>query len=327
MRIVVTLKRDAVAKVVLNNLYKHTQLQTTFGVNDAGHRRRASRERCGSTRSCHALRQPPDRGHRPAHPVPVAQGRGARPHPARPTSRPSTQLDAVIAADPELGVGGGGPHRADGSCSTSTRSRPSAILDLQLRRLAALERQRIHRRRLPRSKREINDYNDILARPERQLQHHPRGARRDRRASYGDPRRTRLVPLRRRHVSMEDLIAAGGRRRHDHAYRLRQADQDRSVPGPTPRWQGRARRERCKTDDLVAHFFVCSTHDWILFFTNKGRVYRTKTYDLPEANRNARGQHVANLLAFQPDETDCRSHHDQELRGGAVPGAGDQARA
>ena len=58
-----------------------------------------------------------------------------------------------------------------------------------------------------------------------------------------------------------------------------------------------------KTDDLVAHFFVCSTHDWILFFTNKGRVYRTKTYELPEANRNARGQHVANLLAFQPDET------------------------
>ncbi len=58
-----------------------------------------------------------------------------------------------------------------------------------------------------------------------------------------------------------------------------------------------------KTDDIVAHFFVSSTHDWILFFTNKGRVYRAKAYELPEANRNARGQHVANLLAFQPDET------------------------
>ena len=57
-----------------------------------------------------------------------------------------------------------------------------------------------------------------------------------------------------------------------------------------------------KQDDIVAHFFVCSTHDWILFFTNKGRVYRAKAYELPEANRNARGQHVANLLAFQPDE-------------------------
>jgi DNA gyrase subunit A len=58
-----------------------------------------------------------------------------------------------------------------------------------------------------------------------------------------------------------------------------------------------------RTDDIVEHFFVTSTHDWILFFTNKGRVYRTKAYELPEANRNARGQHVANLLAFQPDET------------------------
>ena len=57
-----------------------------------------------------------------------------------------------------------------------------------------------------------------------------------------------------------------------------------------------------RTDDLIAHFFVSSTHDWILFFTNKGRVYRAKAYELPEANRNARGQHVANLLAFQPDE-------------------------
>src|SRR5205814_5069667 len=57
-----------------------------------------------------------------------------------------------------------------------------------------------------------------------------------------------------------------------------------------------------KQDDIVAHFFVCSTHDWILFFTNKGRVYRAKAYELPEASRNARGQHVANLLAFQPEE-------------------------
>ena len=57
-----------------------------------------------------------------------------------------------------------------------------------------------------------------------------------------------------------------------------------------------------KQDDIVAHFFVCSTHDWILFFTNKGRVYRPKAYDLPEATARARGQHVANLLAFQPEE-------------------------
>ena len=68
-----------------------------------------------------------------------------------------------------------------------------------------------------------------------------------------------------------------------------------------------------KQDDIVAHFFVCSTHDWILFFTNKGRVYRAKAYELPESNRNARGQHVANLLAFQPDEQHRAGHADRRL--------------
>src|SRR5581483_6433367 len=58
-----------------------------------------------------------------------------------------------------------------------------------------------------------------------------------------------------------------------------------------------------RSDDIVDHFFVTSTHHWLLFFTNKGRVYRAKGYELPEAGRDARGQHVANMLAFQPDET------------------------
>ena len=82
-----------------------------------------------------------------------------------------------------------------------------------------------------------------------------------------------------------------------------------------------------RQDDIVSHFFVCSTHDWILFFTNKGRVYRAKAYELPEANRIARGQHVANLLAFQPDEQIAQVIEIRELRGRAVPGAGHQERA
>ena len=176
----------------------------------------------------------------------------------------------------------------------------TAILDMQLRRLAALERQKII---------------DELAEIELEIadsQGHPgqaRAAAADHLATssprsstkYGDDRRTRIVPYDG-DVSMEDLIAARGRGRHHHPDRVRQAHQDRPLPLAAARRQGRRRARTLKQDDIVGHFFVCSTHDWILFFTNKGRVYRAKAYELPEANRIARGQHVANLLAFQPDE-------------------------
>ena len=82
----------------------------------------------------------------------------------------------------------------------------------------------------------------------------------------------------------------------------------------------------CAQDDIVEHFFVTTTHHWILFFTNKGRVYRAKAYELPDAGRDARGQHVANLLAFQPDEQIAQVIDLQGLRGRAVPGARHHAR-
>ena len=116
---------------------------------------------------------------------------------------------------------------------------------------------------------------------------------------YGDDRRAQFV-ANDGDVSMEDLIAGGGRRHH-HAHRVRQADEERPLPLAAPRRKG-VMGAQLKQDDIVDHFFVGSTHDWILFFTNKGRVYRSKAYELPEANRTARGQHVANILAFQPDE-------------------------
>jgi DNA gyrase subunit A len=145
----------------------------------------------------------------------------------------------------------------------------------------------------------IADLRDILAKPERQ-----RAIIRDELTEavekHGDDRRTRLVPYDG-DVSVEDLIAVEevvvtitrtgyAKRTKTDLYRA----QRRGGKGV----QGAA----LKQDDVVAHFFVSSTHDWLLFFTNKGRVYRAKAYELPEANRNARGQHVANLLAFQPDE-------------------------
>ncbi len=174
-----------------------------------------------------------------------------------------------------------------------------AILDLQLRRLAALERLRIQEEAAE-IEAKIADFRDILDKPGRQRQI-IRDELNEIVDKYGNERRTRLIPYDG-DMSMEDLIAA-----EDVVVTITRTGYAKRTKTDLYRAQRRGGKgvqgAALKTDDLVAHFFVCSTHDWILFFTNKGRVYRTKTYDLPEANRNARGQHVANLLAFQPDET------------------------
>jgi DNA gyrase subunit A len=174
----------------------------------------------------------------------------------------------------------------------------NAILDLQLRRLAAMERQRIIDEAAE-IETEIADLNDILAKPGRQ-----RTIIRDEMNEivdrYGDERRTRLIPYDG-DVSIEDLIAD-----EDVVITITRTGYAKRTKTDLYRAQRRGGRgvqgAALRTDDIVEHFFVTSTHDWILFFTNKGRVYRTKAYELPEANRAARGQHVANLLAFQPDE-------------------------
>ena len=175
----------------------------------------------------------------------------------------------------------------------------TAILDMQLRRLAALERQKIIDE-LAAIERMIADLQATSwPRPERQ-----RRSSRDELTEavdkYGDDRRTRLVPYDG-DVSIEDLIAV-----EDVVVTITRTGYAKRTKTDLYRAQRRGGKgvqgAALKQDDIVAHFFVCSTHDWILFFTNKGRVYRAKAYELPEANRNARGQHVANLLAFQPDE-------------------------
>jgi DNA gyrase subunit A len=173
-----------------------------------------------------------------------------------------------------------------------------AILDMQLRRLAALERQKIVDD-LAKIEAEIADLEDILAKPERQ-----RAIVRDELKEiadkYGDDRRTRIVAADGE-VSDEDLIA-----REDVVVTITETGYAKRTKTDLYRSQKRGGKgvqgAGLKQDDIVNHFFVCSTHDWILFFTTQGRVYRAKAYDLPEASRTARGQHVANLLAFQPEE-------------------------
>jgi DNA gyrase subunit A len=296
MRIVVTLKRDAVAKVVLNNLFKHTQLQTTFGANMLAIVDGVPR----------TLRLDQFISHYVEHQVEVIVRRTqfrlrkaeARAHILRAYLKALDQLDAVIALirnSPSADEARGGLMQL----LTVDELQATAILDLQLRRLAALERQRIMDEAAE-IEAQIADLNDILARPGRQRQI-IRDEMNEIVAKFGDDRRTRLVPYEG-DVSMEDLIA-----QEDVVVTITRTGYAKRTKTDLYRAQRRGGKgvqgAALKTDDIVEHFFVSSTHDWILFFTNKGRVYRAKAYELPEANRNARGQHVANLLAFQPDET------------------------
>jgi len=296
MRIVVTLKRDAVAKVVLNNLYKHTQLQTTFGVTML-----AIVDGVPRTLSLDQIVR-----YYIEHQVEVIVRRTQyrlrkaeeRAHILRAYLKALDALDAVIAL---IRNSPAAEQAKTGLMELLAidEIQATAILDLQLRRLAALERLRIQEEAAE-IEAKIADFQDILAKPGRQ-----RTIIRDELteivAKYGNERRTRLVPYDG-DMSMEDLIAA-----EDVVVTITRTGYAKRTKTDLYRSQRRGGRgvqgAGLKADDIVAHFFVCSTHDWILFFTNKGRVYRTKAYDLPEANRNARGQHVANLLAFQPDET------------------------
>jgi DNA gyrase subunit A len=295
MRIVVTLKRDAVAKVVLNNLYKHTQLQHTFGVNMVSLVDGVPRTlRLDQMIRLYVKHQIEVIVRRTRYRLRKAEERA---HVLRGLVKALDQLDEVIAlirrspTVEEARIGLIELLEVD-------EIQANAILEMQLRRLAALERQKIVDQ-LAEIELEIADLQDILAKPERQ-----RTIVRDELmeivGKYGDDRRTRILPFDG-DVSMEDLIAVEDVvvtiTRTGYAKRTK-TDLYRSQKRGGKGVQGAA----LKQDDIIAHFFVCSTHDWILFFTNMGRVYRAKAYELPEANRNARGQHVANLLAFQPGE-------------------------
>jgi DNA gyrase subunit A len=295
MRIVFVLKRDAIPKVVLNNLYKHTQLQETFGANMLALVDGVPR----TLNLAQFIR------HYVAHQIEVIQRRTAyrlrkaeeRAHILRGYVKALDMLDEVIALIRRS------PTAEEARTGLMQllevdEVQATAILDLQLRRLAALERQKIIDE-LAEIELKIADLKDILAKPERQ-----RKIVSDELAAfvekYGDDRRTVIVPFDGE-VSMEDLIA-----REDVVVTITRTGYAKRTRSDLYRSQRRGGKgvsgAALRPDDIVSHFFVCSTHDWILFFTNKGRVYRGKAYELPETSRSARGQHVANLMAFQPDE-------------------------
>jgi DNA gyrase subunit A len=295
VRIVVEVKRDAVAKVVLNNLYKHTQLQTSFGANMLSIVDGVPR----------TLRLDQMIRYYVEHQLDVIVRRttyrlrkaNERAHILRGLVKALDALDEVIAlirASETVDIARTGLIEL----LDIDEIQAQAILDMQLRRLAALERQRIIDD-LAKIEAEIADLEDILAKPERQ-----RGIVRDELGEivekHGDDRRTRIIPADG-DVSDEDLIA-----REDVVVTITETGYAKRTKTDLYRSQKRGGKgvqgAGLKQDDIVRHFFVCSTHDWILFFTTQGRVYRAKAYELPEALRTARGQHVANLLAFQPEE-------------------------
>ena len=291
----IVLKRDAVAKVVLNNLYKHSQLQTSFGANmlsivDGVPRTLALN---------HLVRLYVE------HQVEVIVRRTQylldeaekRAHILRGLVKALDALDEVIALirrSETVEIAREGLK----DLLEIDDDQAQAILDMQLRRLAALERQKIIDQ-LAAIELEIADYKDILAKPERQRAI-VGDELREIVEKYGDDRRTRIIPADG-DVTDEDLIA-----REDVVVTITETGYAKRTRTDLYRAQKRGgkgvRGAELKQDDIVRHFFVSSTHDWLLFFTTKGRVYRIKAYELPEANRTARGQHVANLLAFQPEE-------------------------
>ncbi|WP_314176008.1 DNA gyrase subunit A [Streptomyces winkii] len=294
-RLVIVLKRDAVAKVVLNNLYKHTDLQTNFGANML-----ALVEGVPRTLSLDAFIR-----HWVAHQIDVVVRRTRfrlrraeeRAHILRGLLKALDAIDEVIALirrsqtveDARGGLMG---------LLEIDEIQANAILEMQLRRLAALERQKITAEHDD-LQAKIDEYKAILASPERQRQiiGEELTALVEK---FGDDRRTKLIPFEG-DMSIEDLIAE-----EDIVVTITRGGYVKRTKTDDYRAQKRGgkgvRGTKLKEDDIVDHFFVSTTHHWLLFFTNKGRVYRAKAYELPDAGRDARGQHVANLLAFQPDE-------------------------
>jgi DNA gyrase subunit A len=299
LRIVVVLKRDAIATVVRNNLYKHTQLQDNFGCNMV-----ALVDGVPRTLSLDAFVR-----HWVTHQIEVIRRRTEfrlrkrreRLHIVRGLLKAIDAIDEVIAlirrsANVEVAKTG------LMELLEIDDLQATAILDMQLRRLTALSREELQNEH-DTLVAEISDLEDILASDARK-----RSIVREELGEivekYGDERRSQIIAAEG-DMTAEDLIPEeqvvvtithGGYAKRTKADLYR--SQKRGGKG--------VRGAQLREDDVVSQFFVTSTHDWILFFTNRGRVYRAKAYELPELARDAKGQHVANLLAFQPDEKIAR---------------------
>ena len=295
-RLVIVLKRDAVAKVVLNNLYKHTQLQDTFGANMLAIVDGVPRTLTLDGFISYWI----------AHQVEVIVRRTQfrlrkaeeRAHILRGYLKALDMLDEVIAL---IRASSTADDARDGLMTLLDVDdlQARAILDMQLRRLAALERQKIIDEH-DELERLIAEYQHIIATPSEQRRIITEELQEitDR---FGDDRRTEILFGFDGDMSVEDLIPEEEMvitvTRDGYIKRTR-SDNYRSQH----RGGKGVRGAQLRADDVVNHFFVTTTHHWLLFFTNTGRVYRAKAYEVQEGGRDAKGQHLANLLALQPGE-------------------------
>jgi DNA gyrase subunit A len=295
-RLVIVLKKDAVARVVLNNLYKYTQLQDNFGANML-----ALVDGVPRTLSIDAFIT-----HWVTHQIEIIVRRTEyrlrkaeeRAHILRGYLKALDALDAVIALIRKSATV---EDARDGLIKLLKidELQARAILNMQLRQLAALERQKIIDEAAE-LEAQIKEFQRILADPVSQ-----RAIVRDELAEivakYGDDRRTEILMGYDGDVSVEDLIPV-----EEMVITLTRGGYIKRTLSSNYRAQHRGgkgvRGASLRADDVVQNFMVSTTHHWLMFFTNKGRVYRSKVYEIQEAGRDAKGQHVANLLALQPDE-------------------------
>jgi DNA gyrase subunit A len=295
-RLVVVLKKDAVARVVLNNLYKLTPLQENFSANML-----ALVDGVPRTLSLDGFIT-----NWVAHQVEVIVRRTQfrlkkaeeRAHILRGYLKALDALDAVIAL---IRKSANVEEARDGLMGLLSidELQARAILNMQLRQLAALERQKIIDESAE-LEAQILDFKAIIADPVRQRTIISEELD-EVVAKHGDERRSAIIAGFDGDVSMEDLIPE-----EEMVISLTRGGYIKRTKSDNYRQQHRGGKgvkgANLRADDVVEHFFVTTTHHWLLFFTNKGRVYRTKAYEVLEAGRDTKGQHVANLLALQPDE-------------------------
>ena len=295
VRLVIELKRDVIPKVVLNKLYKHTMLQTTFGVNtvalvDGVPRTLSLREVIHHyvdhqrdvivRRTKYQLRQAEARAH-------ILEG----------LLIALANLDEVIAliraaADPESA------RQELISKFELSNEQAEAILAMTLRRLTALEVDKIKRDHADLVER-IRELREILG-DETRVMSLIREELLEVKETYGDDRRTEITDSED-DMDIEDLIAD-----QQMVIAITKSGYIKSLPLATYRMQHRGGKGvtgmDMKDDDYIEHLFISSTHDYLLFFTNRGKVYRSKVYELPEASRTAKGRALVNVLPLREGE-------------------------